>query len=70
MEVNINAKHQVSQQHPISNSGGESEGLVKDLCVLWITALKRDRHAELIFQKKGPCCCCSLRYKTSSEEVL
>ena len=41
MEVNINAKHQVSQQHPISNSGGESEGLVKDLCVLWITALKR-----------------------------
>ena len=48
----INAKHQVSQQHAISNSGGESEGLVKDLCVLWITALKRDRHAELIFQKK------------------
>ena len=36
----------------LSNSGGESEGLVKDLCVLWITALKRDRHAELIFQKK------------------
>ena len=48
----INAKHQVSQQHAISNSGGESEGLVKDLCVLWITALQRDRHAELIFQKK------------------
>ena len=31
---------------------GSSGGLVKDLCVLWITALQRDRHAELIFQKK------------------
>ena len=34
MEVNINAKHQVSQKHAISNSGGESEGLVKDLCAV------------------------------------